>query len=689
MTEILGSFVAGSWHTPTPEGRGEAAGATAGGSARAVRDSVTGELLHHVSSEGLDFGAVADHARSVGVPALQELTFHQRGVILKQLGAHLMEWAANYHEISFSTGTTKRDAFVDIEGGIGTLFTYSGVARRQMPNSTIHLDGGVERLSKGGSFVGRHILTSRQGLALQINAFNFPVWGMLEKFAPMFVAGVPVVVKPATASAHLTRAVVADMIDSGLLPDGCLQLICGDVTGLFDHLAEQDAIAFTGSAATARRLADLDCVKERGTRFFAEADSLNFSLLGSDAAPGTEEFDLFVSGVVAEMTVKAGQKCTAIRRTIVPEQHAEAVAEALTAKLAEATAGDPREKSTRLGPVISTDQRGDVLDAVDEIVAAGARVITGGREASDALADRFPGGAFVAPTVLRAEDPWIDAVHDVEAFGPVTSLITYSSLDEAVRLAARGRGSLVGSVVTHDPAFATEFVRKVAPWHGRILVLDRDDAKESTGHGSPLPTLVHGGPGRAGGGEELGGLRGVEHFMQRTAIQASPDMLTAISGEWVQGAERHLGEHPFTKSLADLRIGDALESEWRTVTLEDIEHFAEFTGDTFYAHTDEEAAAANPFFPGRVAHGYLIVSFAAGLFVQPDPGPVLANYGLEGLRFVTPVSPGDKLKVTLTAKRITPRETDEYGEVRWDAEVVNQDSEPVANYDVLTLVAKE
>ena len=677
MTETLSSYAAGVWHTPD---------SAAGG--RAVHDAGTGEPLHQVSSEGIDFAAVADHARGTGLPALAQLTFHQRGVILKKLGAHLMERTKDYHEISYTTGTTKRDAFVDIEGGIGTLFTYSGVARRQMPNSTVHLDGGIERLSKNGTFVGRHILTSRQGLALQINAFNFPVWGMLEKFSPMFVAGLPVVVKPATDTAHLTRAVVDDMIGSGLLPDGAIQLISGDVTPLFDHLAEQDAIAFTGSAATARRLAGLDCVTERGTRFFAEADSLNFSLLGPDAGPGTEEFDLFVTGVVEEMTVKAGQKCTAIRRTLVPEAHAEAVGEAIIAKLSTQGVGDPREKSTRLGPVVSDRQRADVLDSIDAILAGGAHLLTGGREESDRLAAEH-GGAYVAATVLQADDPWADAVHDIEAFGPVTSIITYSDTEEAVALAARGRGSLVGSVITHDAEFATEFVRRVAPWHGRILVLDRDDAAESTGHGSPLPNLIHGGPGRAGGGEEMGGLRGVEHFMQRTAIQASPDMLTAIGGEWVGGSQRRLGEHPFTKSLNDLRIGDALESEWRTVTLDDIEHFASFTGDTFYAHMDEEAAAANPFFPGRVAHGYLIVSFAAGLFVQPDPGPVLANYGLDALTFITPVSPGDRLKVTLTAKRITPRETDEYGEVRWDAQVVNQDDEPVANYDVLTLVAKE
>ena len=678
MTEILSSYVAGDWHTPSGDPS----------DARAVHDSTNGQLLHHVSSAGIDFAGVDKHARETGIPELQKLTFHQRGVILKKLGAYLMERAKNYHEVSFTTGTTKRDAFVDIEGGIGTLFTYSGVARRQMPNSTVHLDGGVERLSKNGTFVGRHILTSRQGLALQINAFNFPVWGMLEKFGPMFVAGVPVVVKPATDTAHLTQAVVADMIESGLLPDGAIQLISGDVTPLFDGLAEQDAIAFTGSAATAKKLSANECVTQRGTRFFVEADSLNFSLLGPDAGPGTEEFDLFISGVVAEMTVKAGQKCTAIRRALVPEQHAAAVGEALVAKLSTTTVGDPREKATRLGPLVSEKQRGDVLDAIDTITSAGAHVLTGGREASDELAHNL-GGAYVAATVLQADDPWTDAIHDIEAFGPVSSLITYSSTAEAVALAARGRGSLVGSVVTHDREFATEFVRQVAPWHGRILVLDRDDAEESTGHGSPLPTLIHGGPGRAGGGEEMGGLRGVEHFMQRTAIQASPDMLTAIGGEWVAGSERHLGQHPFTKSLADLHLGDALESEWRTVTLEDIEHFAEFTGDTFYAHMNEEAAAANPFFPGRVAHGYLIVSFAAGLFVQPDPGPVLANYGLDDLKFVTPVSPGDSLKVTLTAKRITPRETDEYGEVRWDAEIVNQNDEPVANYDVLTLVSKE
>ncbi|WP_328698791.1 aldehyde dehydrogenase family protein [Brevibacterium rongguiense] len=527
-----------------------------------------------------------------------------------------------------------------------------------------------------------------------------------------------------------------DIVGSGLLPDGALQLVCGRLDGLFDALGEQDAIAFTGSAATARTLAASPCVVERGTRFTAEADSLNFSLLGPDARPGTPEFDLFIDSLVTEMTAKAGQKCTAIRRALVPAGAVAEVRAAAAARLAAAVVGDPRDPNTTMGPLVSAAQREDVLDAVDALVAAGAQAAVGGREASDELARRLraercerdglserdargeqdargeragsgasagdaaqaagaadgvaEGGAFVAPTLLVAEDPWADAIHDVEAFGPVAVLIGYQDLDEAVRLARRGRGSLVGSVVSHDVDTVRAVVMGTAPWHGRLLVLDRDDAKRQTGHGSPLPQLIHGGPGRAGGGEELGGLRGVTHFMQRTALQASPQMLGALTHTWVEGAPRHTdGEHPFALSLSELRLGDAIVAGPRTVTLEDIDHFAQFTGDTFYAHTDEEAARANPFFPGRVAHGYLVVSFAAGLFVWPDPGPVLANYGLENLSFITPVSPGDALTVTLTAKQITPREGSDYGEVRWDAQVVNQDGAPVAAYDVLTLVAKE
>lgn len=683
MTEILTSYACGTWTAPAADTSG-----TAQPSVRTICDPATGTELAGVSSDGLDFAAVVAHARDTGGPAVRALTFHQRGVILKALAAYLNERRDRYHAISLTTGATARDGLIDIDGGISTLFSYSSVARRQMPNSTVYLDGGVERLSKRQTFAGQHICTARPGVSVQINAFNFPVWGMLEKFGPMFAAGQPVIVKPATNGAQLTHAVVTDIIDSGLLPEGALQLICGSTGDLFDHLGEQDTIAFTGSATTARTLASHTCVTERGTRFFAEADSLNFSLLGPDAGPGSEEFDLYVRQLVTEMTAKAGQKCTAIRRALVPAEHLDAVAEAVAGKLAGVSVGSPHDEATRMGPLVSADQADDVREAISTLTAAGAEVVCGG-EATGASGEGPGSRAFVPPTLLKAAAD-VDAVHDVEAFGPVATLVPYRSLSEAVEIAARGRGSLVGSVVSHDPEVVREVVLGTAPWHGRILVLDRDDAKESTGHGSPLPTLVHGGPGRAGGGEELGGIRSVLHYMQRTAIQASPDMLTAITGTWApEAARRTEGGHPFGKDLNELRIGDTIVGGPREVTLEDVEHFAEFTGDTFYAHTDEEAAAANPFFPGRVAHGYLVVSFAAGLFVKPEPGPVLANYGLENLRFITPVSPGDELTVTLTAKQITPRETDEYGEVRWDALVTNQNEDIVATYDVLTLVEKE
>lgn len=683
MTEILTSYACGTWTAPAADTSG-----TAQPSVRTICDPATGTELAGVSSAGIDFAAVVAHARDTGGPAVRALTFHQRGVILKALAAYLNERRDRYHAISLTTGATARDGLIDIDGGISTLFSYSSVARRQMPNSTVYLDGGVERLSKRQTFAGQHICTARPGVSVQINAFNFPVWGMLEKFGPMFAAGQPVIVKPATNGAQLTHDVVTDIIESGLLPEGALQLICGSTGDLFDHLSEQDTIAFTGSATTARTLASHACVTERGTRFFAEADSLNFSLLGPDAGPGSEEFDLYVRQLVTEMTAKAGQKCTAIRRALVPAAHLDAVAEAVAGTLAGVTVGSPHDEATRMGPLVSVGQADDVREAIGTLTAAGAEVVCGG-EAAGASGEGSASRAFVPPTLLKAAAD-VDAVHDVEAFGPVATLVPYSSLSEAVEIAARGRGSLVGSVVSHDPEVVREVVLGTAPWHGRILVLDRDDAKESTGHGSPLPTLVHGGPGRAGGGEELGGIRSVLHYMQRTAIQASPDMLTAITGTWTpEAARRTEGGHPFGKGLSELRIGDTIVGGPREVTLEDVEHFAEFTGDTFYAHTDEEAAAANPFFPGRVAHGYLVVSFAAGLFVKPEPGPVLANYGLENLRFITPVSPGDELTVTLTAKQITPRETDEYGEVRWDALVTNQNDDIVATYDVLTLVEKE
>jgi oxepin-CoA hydrolase/3-oxo-5,6-dehydrosuberyl-CoA semialdehyde dehydrogenase len=685
MTDILPSYVQGSWWTPDDAG-----------DAVDVCDASTGELVARVSTNGLDLAGALEYARTVGQASLGRLTFPQRALLLKQLAQVLTERKGELYELSARGGTTKTDAMVDIDGGIGVLFTYSSKGRRELPAGNVVVDGPVERLSKDGTFLGRHIFSRLPGVAVQINAFNFPVWGSLEKFAPAFLAGVPTLVKPATPTGYLAEAMVRMLVESGLLPDGSLQLVSGSVPGLFEALRLGDLVSFTGSATTAERLRGNESVRTGGVRFTSETDSINASVLGKDAAPGTPEFDAFVKSVVAELTVKAGQKCTAIRRVIVPERTRGAVMAAIGERIAQrVVVGDPRAEGVTMGPLASLQQREEVLRQVGRLIDAGGRVVLGSLDAPEVVrADGSrgvdPDGAFVAPILLEFEDPWTDAVHTVEAFGPVASVLGYGETADAIALVNAGRGSLVTSVASHDPVEVVDLVSGIAACNGRVLVLDRDDARTSTGHGSPVPHLVHGGPGRAGGGEELGGIRAVLHHMQRTAIQGSPDMLTAITGEWHAGAAADAGgRHPFRKSIAELRIGDRVSSQPREVTLADIEHFAEFTGDTFYAHMDEEAASANPFFPGRVAHGYLLVSFAAGLFVDPDPGPVLANYGLENLRFLTPVSPGDSIRVDLTAKRITPRETDDYGEVRWDAVLTNQRDEVVATYDVLTLVAKE
>ena len=525
-------------------------------------------------------------------------------------------------------------------------------------------------------------------MAVFVNAFNFPVWGMLEKLAPAVLAGVPVIVKPASQTAYVTELAFRHMVESGALPPGSVQLLCGGVGDLFDHLTGQDSIGFTGSAATARRLRSHPAVVREAVRFNAEADSLNCSILGPDATPGSDEFDLFVREVVRELTEKTGQKCTAIRRSLVPGTQVGAVVDALAAQLAEVRVGDPRDEATTMGPLVGRDQLAEVRQAIARL-GREAEVVVGGPDKVALTSGDAELGAFLAPTVLRASEPRSPELHAVEAFGPVTSVIGYRDAADAVELAALGRGSLVGSVVTHDPDFARRVVTGVAPWHGRLLVLDRDDAGESTGHGSPLPHLVHGGPGRAGGGEELGGVRAVLHHMQVTSISGSPAMVTEVTGTWVPGAPT-TGDatHPFRKHFEELAVGESLRTGPRTVTLEDIEGFAELSGDRFYAHMDEAAAAANPFFDGRVAHGYLIVSFAAGLFVDPAPGPVLANYGVDSLRFLTPVYPGDTLGVCLTCKEINPRENAGHGEVRWDCQVTRQDGALVAQYDVLTMVAR-
>lgn len=681
---ILPSYLRDGWWTPdTEEGAAD------------VLDASTGELVTRVSTAGLDLSGALEHARTVGQRSLGELTFHQRALLLKQLAQTLTERKDELYALSARAGATRSDAWIDVDGGIGALFTYGSKGRRELPNAQVVLDGPAEQLSKDGSFLGRHVYTCLPGVAVQINAFNFPVWGMLEKFGPSFLAGMPTLVKPATPTAFIAEAAVRIMVGSGLLPAGSLQLVSGSVPDLFDHLRLGDLVAFTGSASTAERLKAHDAVQTGGVRFTSETDSINASVLGPDAVTGTPEFDAYVKGLVVELTAKSGQKCTAIRRAIVPEPLADDVVAAVRERIASrVVVGDPRAEGVTMGPLASRTQREEVLRQVARLVAAGGELVLGGLDQptvthADGTTGVAPDGAFVAPLLLRFSNAWTPEAHTVEAFGPVASVLAYRDAAEAVQLVARGGGSLVTSVATHDAEFARAFALGSAAYNGRILVLDRDDARTSTGHGSPMPHLVHGGPGRAGGGEELGGIRAVLNHMQRTALQGSPDQLTAITGVWHPGATASPdGPHPFRKSLATLRIGDQVQSAPREVTLDDIERFAAFTGDTFYAHMDEEAAAANPFFPGRVAHGYLLVSWAAGLFVDPEPGPVLANYGLEDLRFLTPVVPGDSIRVTLTAKQITPRETDDYGEVRWDARILNQRDELVATYDVLTLVAK-
>ncbi len=682
---VVASYLEGEWVAPSAATEGTL-----------VRDASTGEPVVRVTSDGLDLAGAIAYARTTGQAGLGGHTFHQRALMLKELAQYLNARRPELYELSAVTGATTIDSMVDIDGGIGVLFTYGSKGRRELPNSNVVVDGPPEILSKDGSFLGRHIFTRLTGVAVQINAFNFPVWGMLEKLAPAFLAGVPTIVKPATPTSYLTERVVRMIVESGILPAGSLQLVCGAARELLDHLLLGDLVAFTGSSWTVPVLKKHPAIADRGVRFTSETDSLNAIVLGPDAVKGTPEFDAFIRSVVTEMTVKAGQKCTSIRRIIVPNAVTGDVAAAVADRIDERiVVGDPRAEGVTMGPLASLEQRVEVRKSLDALVSGGGRVVVGSLDETDVTrADGSVGpagdGAFQHPVLLQFDDPQAHAVHNVEAFGPISSMVGYDSLDEAVRLAAMGGGSLVASIVSHDPDVVRTLAWGIAANHGRVLVLDRDDARSSTGHGSPVPHLAHGGPGRAGGGEELGGIRSVLHHMQRTAIQGSPDMLTAITGVWHAGARVQVGDvHPFRKPLSRLKLGDQIASGSRTVELADITAFAETTGDTFYAHMDEEAAAANPFFPGRVAHGYLLLSWAAGLFVDPAPGPVLANYGLENLRFITPVSPGDSIRVTLTAKEITPRETDDYGEVRWDAVLHNQNDEIVATYDVLTLVAKE
>ncbi len=651
------------------------------GAAAPIHSAVSGDAIAGIGTTVRDFAGVLAHARHVGGPALRAMTFHTRAKILKALADAIMARKEELYALSYDTGATKPDGWIDIEGGVGTLISYASKGRRELPNDTILLDGGVEGLSKRGTFMGQHVMTSRQGAAVHINAFNFPVWGMLEKLGPTLLAGVPAIVKPASASAYVAEAAFRILIEANVLPKGALQLIVGPIGDLFDHLSGQDVVSFTGSAETAQKLQRHPAIARESVRFIAERDSLNAAVLGPDATQGTPEFDLFIKEVVREMTVKAGQKCTAIRRALVPAGAIDAAEVALKKALSEIVVGDPRAEATQMGALVSTAQRDDVRSKIEEL-SSEARIVCGDPNKT------IGKGAFMTPVLLRCDEPGkATRVHEIEAFGPVATLMPYRDLGDAIALVNRGNGSLVMSLYTYDPKIAREVLTGAGAFHGRLLILDRDCAKESTGHGSPLPGLIHGGPGRAGGGEEMGGLRGVMHYMQRTALQGSPRMLTGITGDWMRGApEMREGPHPFRLRFGELELGKTLITKPRTITLDDIEHFAHFTGDTFYAHMDEKAAAANPLFGGRVAHGYLLLSFAAGLFVDPAPGPVLANYGLDNLRFTKPVKPGDSITVQLTARSKSLR-NEQYGEVRWQVVITNQNNETAATYELLTMNA--
>ena len=675
----LESYVRGEWVAGT-------------GKATDLFHAVTGEKIAEATTNGIDFGAMVDHAKRVGGPALRRMTFHERALMLKAMAQYLMARKDEFYTVSAATGATKSDSWVDIEGGIGTLFAYASRGRRELPNERFYIEGPTEMLSKGGSFVGRHICVPLEGVAVHINAFNFPVWGMLEKLSPTLLAGMPAIVKPATVTSYLTEAVFRAMIESKLFPEGAIQLLCGSAGDLLDHLDCQSAVAFTGSAGTGKMLKTSTAIIDNNVRFNMEADSLNYSMLGPDAVPGTPEFDLFIKEVVREMTTKAGQKCTAIRRTLVPESALSDVMTALTKRLETTTLGDPAVEGVRMGPLAGRGQVAEVRRSVD-MLARSAELVYGNLDDFPVVGADRARGAFFPALLFYAKDPFGAAEpHDVEAFGPVNTVMPYRTVDDAIELAKKGKGSLVGSLFTADDRVARDVVFGTAAYHGRLMLVNRHSAKESTGHGSPLPHLVHGGPGRAGGGEEMGGVRGVLHYMQRTALQGSPTTLMHVTNEYTPGAERASDRiHPFRKTFDELQVGDALVTARRTVTEADIVNFAGISGDFFYAHMDD-IAARDSLFERRVAHGYFVLSAAAGLFVDPAPGPVLANYGLESLRFVKPVYPGDTIQATLTVKQKTAKEKKEgqvaQGVVAWDVEVKNQNNELVAVYTILTLVRR-
>jgi oxepin-CoA hydrolase/3-oxo-5,6-dehydrosuberyl-CoA semialdehyde dehydrogenase len=679
MTTVLQSFIAGRWI-------GEQA-------AQALHSAINGKEVAFAHAESLDFAEALQYGRTTGLNGMLAMDFQQRAAALRALAKYLGDRKEELYAISAHTGATRIDSWVDIEGGTGTLFAYAGMAASELPSGNLIHEGPVASLGKKNTFAGTHILVPRGGVAVHINAFNFPVWGLLEKFAPTFLAGMPCIGKPATATSYLTEALVRMIDQSGILPKGALQLVIGSTGDLLDRLDVADVVTFTGSADTAAKLRVNANLVRNSIPFNAEADSLNCAILADDVTPDDEEFDLFVKEVVREMTVKAGQKCTAIRRAIVPSKHLDAVAEKIKARLSKVVVGDPSVEGVKMGALASKSQQADVAERV-ALLRQSAELVCGGDANFSCVGEGVANGAFFQPTLLLCQKPLsTDSVHDIEAFGPVSTLMPYESMEEAMALAKRGKGSLVGSLMTKSPELAAQVVPRLAANHGRLHVLDRESAGESTGHGSPLPSLKHGGPGRAGGGEELGGIRAVTHMMQRAAVQGSPTMLTAITREYARGAKViETGTHPFKHYFEELQIGESLLTASKVIGEADVKAFGELTGDMFYMHFDDEAAKASAF-GKRIAHGYLVLSDAAGLFVVAEPGPVLANYGLDTLRFVKPVGLGDSIQVRLTCKRKIDRNKKDangqgQGVVAWDVEVTNQDKELVASYDILTLVAK-
>lgn len=664
----------------------------ADGTGQTLYNAVTGEPIALASSDGLNIGAMMEYARNIGGPALRKMTFHERGRMLKALALYLTERKSRYYPISYQTGATQSDSWLDIDGGIGTLFAFSSL-RRKFPDKPFYVDGEAAALSKAGTFIGHHILTPKRGVAVHINAFNFPIWGMLEKISVNLLAGMPAIVKPATITSFLTEAMVQDIAESGILPQGALQLICGPARNLLDFVQSQDVVTFTGSAETGRMLKSNPRILQEAVPFNMEADSLNACVLGPDVMPGSPEFDIFLKEVHREMTIKCGQRCTAIRRIIVPENRLEDVMIELGKRLEKTLIGDPANKEVKMGALAGLSQRKEVKERI-HLLAQDSQIVFGDLEKVNTNGADPEKGAFFSPILLLNEQPLQRTKsHEIEAFGPVSTLMPYHDLLEAITLANMGKGSLVSSIVTADDSIAAHYAMEAGSYHGRILILNADCAKESTGHGSPMPLLVHGGPGRAGGGEEMGGIRGVFHYMQRTAIQGSPTTLTAITQVYQPGAgKKETDWHPFRKHFEDLQIGETYTTHKHTVTEADIVNFANVSGDNFYAHMDATSLEGTTF-TGRVAHGYFILSKAAGLFVDPKKGPVLLNYGLDECRFTKPVYPGTTIGVTLTVKEKIDQELKDdndmaKGIVKWHVEVKDETGETVAVATVLTMVKK-